>query len=194
MLKCWKMFVFSNDYSAKDHLVFIVGICKSELSAEKREASQYRIDQLMKDFVFALSKYYLANYMLVWIIQVLEVLSSSSELVDLLYKVDIAYHSKPSCSSESDDVLKYVLSIREQLKVSYNWTRFVIWIWLDNEFVVLKIMYTLYCLFQDREDGLTETDADGSFLHEHWNSDLRLFNSGEDGAYHLLQVHILLYD
>ena len=59
------MFVFSNDYSAKDHLVFIVGICNSELSAEKREASQYCINQLMKDFVFALSKYYLANYMLV---------------------------------------------------------------------------------------------------------------------------------
>uniref|UniRef100_A0A8R7ULT2 Sphingomyelin phosphodiesterase 4 n=2 Tax=Triticum urartu TaxID=4572 RepID=A0A8R7ULT2_TRIUA len=100
---------------------------------------------------------------LVMILKVLEVLSSSTELVDLLYKVDIAYHSRPvtslSTSSESDDAMKYVPSIREQLK--------------------------------DWEDGLTETDADGSFLHEHWNSDLRLFNSGEDGAYHLLQLLLI---
>ncbi|KAM0926238.1 hypothetical protein ACQ4PT_003379 [Festuca glaucescens] len=96
--------------------------------------------------------------MLVCFIQVLEVLSSSSELADLLYKVDIAYHSRPSCSSESD-VVKFVPSIREQLK--------------------------------DWEDGLTETDADGSFLHENRNSDLRLFSSGEDGAYHLLQLLLI---
>ncbi|CAM0871277.1 unnamed protein product [Alopecurus aequalis] len=99
---------------------------------------------------------------LLMILKVLELLSSSSELVDLLYKVDIAYHSGPSCSSEIDDVLKYVPSIREQLK--------------------------------DWEDGLTETDADGSFLHEHWNSDLRLFNCGEDGAYHLLQLLLIRAD
>jgi hypothetical protein len=52
-----------------------------------------------------------------------------------------------------------------------------------------NILYNLCGLFQDWEDGLTETDADGSFLHENRNSDLRLFSSGEDGAYHLLQVH-----
>jgi sphingomyelin phosphodiesterase 4 len=63
---------------------------------------------------------YLPNDMLVCFIQVLEVLSSSSELADLLYKVDVAYHSRPSCSSESDDVVKFVPSIREQLKVGYN--------------------------------------------------------------------------
>ena len=61
--------------------------------------------------------------MFAWIAQVLEVLSSSTEPVDLPYKVDIAYHSRvvtsPSSSSESDDVLKYVASIREQLKVGY---------------------------------------------------------------------------
>ncbi|XP_051183740.1 uncharacterized protein [Lolium perenne] len=96
---------------------------------------------------------------LLMILKVLEVLSSSSELADLLYKVDVAYHSRPSCSSESDDVVKFVPSIREQLK--------------------------------DWEDGLTETDADGSFLHENRNSDLRLFSSGEDGAYHLLQLLLI---
>ncbi|KAM0885681.1 hypothetical protein ACQ4PT_030181 [Festuca glaucescens] len=96
---------------------------------------------------------------LLMILKVSEVLSSSTELVDLLYKVDTAYHSKPSCSSKSEDVLMYVPSIREQLK--------------------------------DWEDGLTETDVDGSFLHENRNSDLRLFSSREDGAYHLLQLLLI---
>lgn len=43
-------------------------------------------------------------------------------------------------------------------------------------------------LCQDWEDGLSETDADGSFLHENWNKDLRLFSDGEDGGQKLLQV------
>lgn len=43
-------------------------------------------------------------------------------------------------------------------------------------------------LLQDWEDGLCETDADGSFLHENWNKDLRLFSDGEDGGQQLLQV------
>lgn len=41
---------------------------------------------------------------------------------------------------------------------------------------------------QDWEDGLSESDADGSFLHENWNRDLRLFSDGEDGGSQLLQV------
>ncbi|KAL6648981.1 hypothetical protein ACP70R_013205 [Stipagrostis hirtigluma subsp. patula] len=92
--------------------------------------------------------------------KVLEVLSSSPELLDLLRKVDAAYHLRPVASSPaSDDVLKYVPSIREQLK--------------------------------DWEDGLSETDADGSLLHEHWNSDLRLFSYDEHGAYNLLQLLLI---
>jgi len=43
-------------------------------------------------------------------------------------------------------------------------------------------------LFQDWEDGLCETDVDGSFLHDNWNKDLRLFADGEDGGQQLLQV------
>lgn len=35
---------------------------------------------------------------------------------------------------------------------------------------------------------MCESDADGSFLHENWNKDLRLFSDGEDGGQHLLQV------
>ena len=35
---------------------------------------------------------------------------------------------------------------------------------------------------------MSESDGDGSLLHEHWNSDLRLFSYDENGAYNLLQV------
>ncbi|XP_073002576.1 uncharacterized protein [Typha latifolia] len=93
--------------------------------------------------------------------KVLNVLTSSSELLDHLHRVDAAYHSKPPgpSSYSSDDVHKYIPSIREQL--------------------------------QDWEDGLCESDADGSFLHEHWNCDLRLFSDGEDGAHNLLQLLLL---
>ncbi|KAG1354418.1 Sphingomyelin phosphodiesterase 4 [Cocos nucifera] len=93
--------------------------------------------------------------------QVLNVLTSSRELLELLRKVDAAYHSKPlgPSSYSSDEVHKYVPSIREQLL--------------------------------DWEDGLCESDADGSFLHENWNHDLRLFSDGEDGAYKLLQLFVL---
>lgn len=41
---------------------------------------------------------------------------------------------------------------------------------------------------QDWEDGLCESDADGSFMHENWNKDLRLFSDNEDGGLELLQV------
>jgi hypothetical protein len=58
--------------------------------------------------------------MIAWVIQVLEVLSSTPELLDLLHKVDAAYHTKLVGSSPPyDDVLKYVPSIREQLKVGH---------------------------------------------------------------------------
>ncbi|CAM0149520.1 unnamed protein product [Urochloa decumbens] len=97
---------------------------------------------------------------LLMVYKVLGVLSSSPELLDLLHKVDAAYHTTPVASSlPYDDVLKYVPSICEQLK--------------------------------DWEDGLSETDADGSFLHEHWNSDLRLFSYDENGAYNLLQLLLI---
>ncbi|GKA02436.1 auxin-responsive protein IAA14-like protein [Tanacetum coccineum] len=41
---------------------------------------------------------------------------------------------------------------------------------------------------QDWEDGLSETDVDGSFLHENWNKDLKLFSTSEDGGHQILQV------
>ncbi|KAL5225925.1 hypothetical protein ABZP36_012564 [Zizania latifolia] len=92
--------------------------------------------------------------------KVLEVLAST-ELLALIYNVDAAYHSRLLVSSScySDDALKYVPSIREQL--------------------------------QDWENGLSESDADGSFLHERRNSNLRLFSIDEEGAYNLLQLLLL---
>ncbi|XP_010258836.1 PREDICTED: uncharacterized protein LOC104598460 isoform X2 [Nelumbo nucifera] len=95
------------------------------------------------------------------VLKVLTILTSSRELLDLVKKVDAAFHSKPSGSPSLilDGLYKYVPSIREQL--------------------------------QDWEDGLCESDADGSFLHENWNKDLRLFNGGEDGGHQLLQLLIL---
>ncbi|KAE8712952.1 flavonoid 3'-monooxygenase-like [Hibiscus syriacus] len=43
-------------------------------------------------------------------------------------------------------------------------------------------------VLKDWEDGLCESDADGSFLHDNWNKDLTLFSDGEDGGQRLLQA------
>ncbi|KAK9102928.1 hypothetical protein Sjap_020182 [Stephania japonica] len=95
------------------------------------------------------------------VLKVLNVLTSSMELVQLMKKVDNAFHSRPSVPSSPrlDGLYKFVPSIREQLK--------------------------------DWEEGLCETDADGSFLPENWNQDLRLLNEGTDGGHHLLQLLVL---
>lgn len=50
------------------------------------------------------------------------------------------------------------------------------------------VLTVLGVVWQDWEDGLSENDADGSFLHENWNKDLKLFDNGEDGGSQLLQV------
>ncbi|KAK9142907.1 hypothetical protein Syun_012307 [Stephania yunnanensis] len=95
------------------------------------------------------------------VLKVLNVLTSSMELVQLMKKVDAAFHSRTSVASSPrlDGLYKFVPSIREQLK--------------------------------DWEEGLCETDADGSFLPENWNQDLRLLNEGTDGGHHLLQLLVL---
>ncbi|CAN4078002.1 unnamed protein product [Withania somnifera] len=92
--------------------------------------------------------------------KVITILTSSTELMDLIKNVDTVFHSKPTGSSKSmfNALHRYVPAIREQL--------------------------------QDWEDGLSETDADGS-LHANWNKDLRLFSDGEDGGQKLLQLFVL---
>ncbi|KAL2243071.1 uncharacterized protein LOC105157959 [Sesamum indicum] len=93
--------------------------------------------------------------------KVINILTSSPELMDLIKNVDSVFHSKAAESSKSmlSSLNRYVPTIREQL--------------------------------QDWEDGLCESDADGSFLHENWNKDLRLFADGEDGGQQLLQLFLL---
>ncbi|KAL0416268.1 UNVERIFIED_CONTAM: hypothetical protein Slati_3458700 [Sesamum latifolium] len=93
--------------------------------------------------------------------KVINILTSSSELMDLIKNVDSVFHSKAAESSKSmlSSLNRYVPTICEQL--------------------------------QDWEDGLCESDADGSFLHENWNKDLRLFADGEDGGQQLLQLFLL---
>ncbi|KAJ9556110.1 hypothetical protein OSB04_010724 [Centaurea solstitialis] len=90
--------------------------------------------------------------------KVVNILTSSRELVDLIKNVDTVFHSIPAGSSKSmlNTLYRFVPSIREQL--------------------------------QDWEDGLSETDADGSFLHENWNKDLKLFSTSEDSGQQLLQL------
>uniref|UniRef100_A0A7N0VG90 Sphingomyelin phosphodiesterase 4 n=1 Tax=Kalanchoe fedtschenkoi TaxID=63787 RepID=A0A7N0VG90_KALFE len=94
-------------------------------------------------------------------LKVMNVLTGTKELTDLIREMDAVFHSKAIGSGKSmlSSLYKYVPSICEQL--------------------------------QDWEDGLCESDADGSFLHENWNRDLRLFSDGEDGGQQLLQLFIL---
>ncbi|KAK4843967.1 hypothetical protein QYF36_014863 [Acer negundo] len=95
------------------------------------------------------------------VLKVMSVLTSSRELIDLAKNVDTVFHSKQAGSSKS------------KLNSLYRF--------------VPSIREQL----QDWEDGLCESDADGSFLHENWNKDLRLFSDGEDGGQQLLQLFIL---
>ncbi|CAH9096085.1 unnamed protein product [Cuscuta epithymum] len=93
--------------------------------------------------------------------KVMNILTSSVELLDLMKNVDIVFHLKPYGPSKSmlNTLHRFVPAIREQL--------------------------------QDWEDGLCESDADGSFLRENWNKDLKLFSDAEDGGLELLQLFVL---
>ncbi|GAA0162221.1 hypothetical protein LIER_18358 [Lithospermum erythrorhizon] len=95
------------------------------------------------------------------VLKVINILTSSKEMTDLIKNIDVVYHMNPSGQSKStlSTLYRFVPLIREQLK--------------------------------DWEDGLCESDADGSFLHENWNKDLRLFGNSEDGGQQLLQLFVL---
>jgi hypothetical protein len=92
----------------------------------------------------------------------LEVLASSTELLGLIYSVDATYHHRFFGSASC---------------------------YLDH---VLKYVPSIREQLQDWEYGLSESDADGSFLHERRNFNLRLFSFDEEGAYNLLQVYIIM--
>ncbi|XP_062073942.1 uncharacterized protein LOC133778135 [Humulus lupulus] len=95
------------------------------------------------------------------VLKVISILTSSKELLDLIKMVDSIFHSKQTGSG------------KPMLNSLYRF--------------VPSIREQL----KDWEDGLSESDADGSFLHENWNKDLRLFSDGEDGGQQLLQLFIL---
>ncbi|KAK1378218.1 Transcription factor MYB82-like [Heracleum sosnowskyi] len=95
------------------------------------------------------------------VLKVVSILTSSSELINLIKNVDSVFHSKPFGSSKSvlNNLKRFVPSIREQL--------------------------------QDWEEGLWESDADGSFLHESGKTDLLLFSDSDYGGKQLLQLFVL---
>ncbi|PON97710.1 sphingomyelin phosphodiesterase [Trema orientale] len=95
------------------------------------------------------------------VLKVVSMLTSSKELLDLIKMVDSVFHSKQARSG------------KPMLNSLY------------------RFVPSIHEQLKDWEDGLSETDADGSFLHENWNKDLRLFSGGEDGGQQLLQLFIL---
>ncbi|KAM2726401.1 hypothetical protein EV2_038842 [Malus domestica] len=95
------------------------------------------------------------------VLKILTILTSSKELKDLIKMVDTAFHSEQAGSG----------------KLMLN--------------SLYRFVTPIREQLQDWEDGLSESDADGSFLHENWNKDLRLFSDGEDGGQQLLQLFIL---
>ncbi|XVF13420.1 hypothetical protein REPUB_Repub08aG0206200 [Reevesia pubescens] len=95
------------------------------------------------------------------VLKVISLLTSSKELVDLVKNVDTVFHSKQAVSGKST---------------------------LNN---LYRFVPSIHEQLKDWEDGLCESDADGSFLHENWNKDLKLFSDEEDGGQQLLQLFVL---
>ncbi|CAI0413197.1 unnamed protein product [Linum tenue] len=95
------------------------------------------------------------------VLKVITVLTSNKELINLIKNVDKVFHTKQAGSG------KAMLSS------------------------LYKYVPLIRDQLQDWEDGLCESDADGSYLHENWNRDLRLFSDAEDGGQQLLQLFLL---
>ncbi|CAN0842365.1 hypothetical protein LINGRAHAP2_LOCUS3583 [Linum grandiflorum] len=95
------------------------------------------------------------------VLKVITVLTSNKELLNLIKNAYNVFHSKQSGSGKA---------------------------MLNN---VYKYVPLIKEQLQDWEDGLCESDADGSYLHDNWNKDLRLFSDTEDGGQQLLQLFLL---
>lgn len=95
------------------------------------------------------------------VLKVMSILTSSKDLLVLMKNIDKAFHSKQTGPG---------ISTANEL------SRFV---------------PSIREQLKDWEDGLCESNADGSFLHENWNRDLKLFSDCEDGGQQLLQLFIL---
>ncbi|XP_071724112.1 uncharacterized protein [Rutidosis leptorrhynchoides] len=95
------------------------------------------------------------------VLKIMTILSSSKELTELLRNMYTVFHLKQASTGKG---------------TPGSLQRFV---------------PSIQEQLQDWEDGLCESDADGSFLHDKWNKDLKLFDNGEDGGQQLLQLFIL---
>ncbi|KFK31378.1 hypothetical protein AALP_AA6G104400 [Arabis alpina] len=95
------------------------------------------------------------------VLKVMSILTSSRELLVLMKNIDKAFHSKQTGPGNST----------------------------VNE--LSRFVPSIREQLKDWEDGLCESNADGSFLHENWNKDLKLFGDSEDGGQQLLQLFIL---
>jgi ubiquitin-activating enzyme E1 len=66
---------------------------------------------------------------------------------------------------------------------------------LDNVtarmYIDSRCVYFHKSLLESGTLGVPHKDADGSFLHGHWNSDLKLFSNKDNGAYNLLQLFFI---
>ncbi|KAG2261782.1 hypothetical protein Bca52824_068861 [Brassica carinata] len=94
------------------------------------------------------------------VLKVMGILTSSRDLLVLMKNIDKAFHSKQTGPGNST----------------------------VNE--LSKFVPSIREQLKDWEDGLCESNADGSFLHENWNKDLKLFSDSEDGGQQLLQVNV----
>uniref|UniRef100_M4E840 Sphingomyelin phosphodiesterase n=1 Tax=Brassica campestris TaxID=3711 RepID=M4E840_BRACM len=95
------------------------------------------------------------------VLKVMSILTSSKDLLVLMKNIDKTFHSKQTGPGNST----------------------------VNE--LSRFVPSIREQLKDWEDGLCESNADGSFLHENWNKDLKLFNDCEDGGQQLLQLFIL---
>ncbi|XP_056174436.1 uncharacterized protein LOC115689253 isoform X2 [Syzygium oleosum] len=168
-------FISSSDFAELDAIVG--GSAKNEKKAESltregRYSSRWRgyvlsnylyYSSLVMHFVGFAHKFLHTDPEVIvqMVLKVLCILTSSKELLDLIKNVNTLFHMKEAGFGKS------------ALNDLYGF--------------IPSIREQL----QDWEDGLCENDADGSFLHENWNKDLRLFSDGEDGGQQLLQLFIL---
>lgn len=168
-------FISSSDFAELDAIVG--GSAKNEkmeesLAQEDRYSSRWRgyvlsnylyYSSLVMHFVGFAHKFLHTDPEVIvqMVLKVLCILTSSEELLNLIKNVDTLFHTKEAGFGKST------------LTDLYGF--------------IPSIREQL----QDWEDGLCENDADGSFLHENWNKDLRLFSDGEDGGQQLLQLFIL---
>ncbi|XP_065857812.1 uncharacterized protein [Euphorbia lathyris] len=166
----------SRDFLELDASMDVLG--KDVKKENEMSRGEYGYSSMWKDYVLSNYLYYSSlimhfigfahkflhtdpEVMAQMVLQVVKVLTSSKDLTDLIKDMYAAFHSKQAGSRKL----------------------------MPNS--LYRYVPLIREGLQDWEDGLCESDADGSFLHENWNKDLKLFSDGEDGGQQLLQLFIL---